>query len=223
VTAAVDLSGMVGVSDVAYRSICEFAVGDTGRQLVLTACAVLANEDGTGIYDMPDEVLAAVGNISVQLTKRSLRWLLENGYLRKRGADSAIYDVALSEAVREEWRQSAGGPSELPIRYRPNGPDGSWVGGHPFMPGWEAMPMPQPGDYVVYFLFDHAGDICYVGKSKNFRSRVGTHAHNKTFESWLALPVSGQQEALTFETRYRNKYRPYLNIAGMQSTGEADE
>jgi hypothetical protein len=214
---------MEAVSDVALKHAWGFDAGDTGRQIILVSVALFANEDGTGRYDMPDGLLADKCNMPMPRLRRDLRWLLENGYLRRRSADSHVYDIPLSESSRQEWRQAAAGPDGPPVRYRPNGPDGSWVGGHPSRPGWEAAPTPQPGDYVVYFLFDHAGDICYVGKSKNFRSRVGDHARDKTFESWLALPVSGQQEAFAFETRYRHEYRPYLNIAGMKPTGEADE
>jgi hypothetical protein len=187
---------MEAISDVAMRRAWKLDTGDTGRQVILVSIALFANEDGTGRYDMPDDLLADKCNMPVQRLKRNLRWLLENGYLRKRSPGSLVYDVPLSESVRQEWREAAAGLSELPARYRPNGPNSSWVGGHPSMPDWAATPTPRPGDYVVYFLFDHAGDI---------------------------LPVPGQRKAFALEARYIREHRPYLNVAGVEPMGEAHE
>ncbi len=60
---------------------------------------------------------------------------------------------------------------------------------------WSTLP-PSPG---VYRMFDHKGDVLYVGKAKNLKARVGSYARGQAHSNRIARMIS-QTAAMEFVT-----------------------
>lgn len=78
-----------------------------------------------------------------------------------------------------------------------------------------------PSEPGVYFLKNKRGEIFYIGKANNLRSRVQTHANNKqrtiNSEQWQIYSVewircANEIEVLIKEAEYIKHYDPKLNI-----------
>ncbi len=76
-----------------------------------------------------------------------------------------------------------------------------------------------PRDCGVYFLLNKKGDIFYIGKSNNLRSRVSTHAKPKDnvfkgsekIENIEWIKTANEVEALLREREYIQRFQPKLN------------
>jgi GIY-YIG catalytic domain len=84
-----------------------------------------------------------------------------------------------------------------------------WSGEFPF----DEIEATPPNDFsVVYVLFDQGNQPCYVGSTKNFRSRVRRHAKDgKCFAHWTAYPCGSRESAYQLEERLLRERLPYLN------------
>ena len=115
------------------------------------------------------------------------------------------------EHVPVTWRQmiQAERRRHLEALHAPNGPEGSWIGPWPL---GDADPRPKGGQSVVYVLFDADNEPCYVGSTKNFRSRLGQHAKDgKEFARWQAHPCHDREHAYALEDRLLRERLPRLN------------
>jgi excinuclease UvrABC nuclease subunit len=63
----------------------------------------------------------------------------------------------------------------------------------------------------VYFLIKD-GEIVYIGKSVNLRSRLNTHRREKDFDSVYVLECEGDFPLFMNEYNHIRKFRPVLNI-----------
>jgi GIY-YIG catalytic domain len=135
-----------------------------------------------GVKDLEDAYFAYR---SVAAPKFSLRW-------------DAIVPVT-SSTIQIRTRHGAG---------RPNGPNGTWRGECPLDP-W--APAPIAGVSVVYILFDLKNVPCYVGSSKNLRSRLKRHARDKEFGTRQAFACKDREAAYELEVRLLGERKPYLN------------
>ncbi len=94
-------------------------------------------------------------------------------------------------------------------RWRPDGPEGTWVGTWPIGP---TDKVPIGGQSVVYVLFDPENEPCYVGSSKRLRTRLKRHAADgKVFVNWQAYPCRDRQHAYEVEDRVLKEYKPRMN------------
>lgn len=85
----------------------------------------------------------------------------------------------------------------------------SWVGSYPFPAG---EPRPGSGICVVYVLFDHGNQPCYVGSTSAFRERLWGHrTDGKNFVRWQAHRCRDREHAYEVETQFLQQYKPYLN------------
>lgn len=124
----------------------------------------------------------------------------------------------LFEAVKaariplSKWDQHVGVPwRKMPylVLYRPNGPEGSWVGTWPLTP---SAPRPTDGKPVVYVLYDASNEPCYVGSTAHFAIRLGAHAKDgKAFVRWQAHPCRDREDAYALEDRLLRERLPQLN------------
>ncbi len=90
-------------------------------------------------------------------------------------------------------------------------------GGHPSL--WSTLP-PSPG---VYRMFDHKGDVLYVGKAKNLKARVGSYARGQAHSNRIARMISQtaamefvttatETEALLLEANLIKQLKPRFNV-----------
>lgn len=95
------------------------------------------------------------------------------------------------------------------FRWKPNGPNGTFVGEWPLHPRAVA---PRGGKSVVYVLFDASNEPCYVGSSCNLRQRLKAHARDgKVFTSWQAYPCRDREHAYELEVQLLRERMPRLN------------
>lgn len=84
---------------------------------------------------------------------------------------------------------------------------------------WATLPL-KPG---VYRMFDAAGDVLYVGKAKNLKSRVGAYARGQGHSNRIARMISEtaamefvttatETEALLLETNLIKQLKPRYNV-----------
>lgn len=107
-----------------------------------------------------------------------------------------------AEQIAHRARQSISNP-----RWQPNGPEGSWAGDYPIGNGSR----PPDGQNVVYVLFDAQNTPCYVGSTKDFKTRLKVHARTKKFVRWAAYPCADREAAYLLEERLLAEHKPYLN------------
>jgi hypothetical protein len=75
--------------------------------------------------------------------------------------------------------------------------DGNWYGVWPIPRG---VSVPQPGQAVVYYLFDGEDICCYIGSSGDLRQRLKWHkSDGKIFERWEAEPFASRAAAYEAE------------------------
>jgi len=94
-------------------------------------------------------------------------------------------------------------------RWKPNGPEGTWVGVWPIAVDDAA---PIGGTAVVYILFDATNEPCYVGSTGNLRTRLKQHSRaGKQFSTWQAYLCSDREAAYQLEERLLAERFPRLN------------
>ena len=76
-----------------------------------------------------------------------------------------------------------------------------------------ATPQAAPTSPGVYFLI-RRGRIMYVGQSINPLCRLGQHAAERNFDSFVVLPCK-QEDLSTIEGGYILKFRPPWNKSGL--------
>lgn len=62
----------------------------------------------------------------------------------------------------------------------------------------------------IYFLL-HAGEIVYVGQSKNVLGRFNEHILIKTFDSYFVLELEDDEDLLAAEMHFIEKFKPKYN------------
>lgn len=82
--------------------------------------------------------------------------------------------------------------------------------------GYWANVYPSPGEYpphaVAYLLFDHAGEVIYVGSSGSLSQRLRTHwREGKRFVRWQAWYAPDRKAAYDLEDRLLKAHLPVLN------------
>lgn len=83
-----------------------------------------------------------------------------------------------------------------------------------------ANSMSVPDTSGVYFLI-RDGAIVYVGQSNNVYSRVRSHKKDKTFDR-IAVIECKEKELLHLEKLYIKKFKPILNVVGIDRILEAE-
>ncbi|WP_182177958.1 excinuclease ABC subunit UvrC [Methylobacterium radiotolerans] len=84
---------------------------------------------------------------------------------------------------------------------------------------WSTLPS-SPG---VYRMFDHRGDVLYVGKAKNLKARVGSYARGQAHSNRIARMISQtaamefvttatETEALLLEANLIKQLKPRFNV-----------
>ncbi|HEX8416568.1 MAG TPA: excinuclease ABC subunit UvrC [Methylobacterium sp.] len=84
---------------------------------------------------------------------------------------------------------------------------------------WTTLPT-SPG---VYRMFDHKGDVLYVGKAKNLKARVGSYARGQAHSNRIARMISQtaamefvttatETEALLLEANLIKQLKPRFNV-----------
>ncbi|MDP4005950.1 excinuclease ABC subunit UvrC [Methylobacterium sp. NEAU K] len=84
---------------------------------------------------------------------------------------------------------------------------------------WSTLPA-SPG---VYRMFDHRGDVLYVGKAKNLKARVGSYARGQAHSNRIARMISQtaamefvttatETEALLLEANLIKQLKPRFNV-----------
>ena len=84
---------------------------------------------------------------------------------------------------------------------------------------WSTLP-PSPG---VYRMFDHRGDVLYVGKAKNLKARVSTYARGQGHSNRIVRMISQtaamefvttatETEALLLEANLIKQLKPRFNV-----------
>ncbi|MCJ2086833.1 excinuclease ABC subunit UvrC [Methylobacterium sp. E-005] len=84
---------------------------------------------------------------------------------------------------------------------------------------WSTLPL-SPG---VYRMFDHRGDVLYVGKAKNLKARVGSYARGQAHSNRIARMISQtaamefvttatETEALLLEANLIKQLKPRFNV-----------
>ncbi len=84
---------------------------------------------------------------------------------------------------------------------------------------WNTLPV-SPG---VYRMFDHKGDVLYVGKAKNLKARVGSYARGQAHSNRIARMISQtaamefvttatETEALLLEANLIKQLKPRFNV-----------
>lgn len=88
--------------------------------------------------------------------------------------------------------------------------DGRWYGRWPLVRG---MSVPEPGQAVLYYLYDGNDVCCYIGSSGNLKTRLKNHwSTGKIFEKWMAEPHSSREAAYVAEdVLLRSIPLPYYN------------
>lgn len=121
-----------------------------------------------------------------------------------------------------EW-QAVGLPGPQWIRAvlasEPNAPAGSWQGTGAY--ATPDNPMPPNGRSVVYVLYDHDNQPCYLGSSEQFRTRLRVHIKDgKPVKSWSAFPCRDRDDAYRLEFELLQSHKPYLNSQTRDSRWE---
>lgn len=83
-----------------------------------------------------------------------------------------------------------------------------WRGSWPLKEGTE---YPGKGASVVYFLYDAADALAYVGSTGAFIRRMEAHAKDKVWVRWEALKCRSRDDAYRLEEAEIADRRPYLN------------
>ncbi|GAB6844712.1 excinuclease ABC subunit UvrC [Methylorubrum rhodinum] len=84
---------------------------------------------------------------------------------------------------------------------------------------WSTLPT-SPG---VYRMFDHKGDVLYVGKAKNLKARVGSYARGQAHSNRIArmiaqtaamefVTTATETEALLLEANLIKQLKPRFNV-----------
>ncbi|WP_091950843.1 excinuclease ABC subunit UvrC [Methylorubrum salsuginis] len=84
---------------------------------------------------------------------------------------------------------------------------------------WSTLPS-SPG---VYRMFDHKGDVLYVGKAKNLKARVGSYARGQAHSNRIArmiaqtaamefVTTATETEALLLEANLIKQLKPRFNV-----------
>ena len=84
---------------------------------------------------------------------------------------------------------------------------------------WSTLPA-SPG---VYRMFDHKGDVLYVGKAKNLKARVGSYARGQAHSNRIArmiaqtaamefVTTATETEALLLEANLIKQLKPRFNV-----------
>ena len=80
-----------------------------------------------------------------------------------------------------------------------------------------------PGSPGVYRMFDHKGDVLYVGKAKNLKARVGSYARGQAHSNRIArmiaqtaamefVTTATETEALLLEANLIKQLKPRFNV-----------
>lgn len=143
------------------------------------------------------------------------RWVFE---LAQRGLILTVGEylahlLGLRDAEeRETDRQTA---AAAKLRDRPSYTGDEWFGVWPVTPDAVVPPKGQP---VVYFAWDKNGEIAYVGSTKDFPSRMRTHAEARkslTWCRWTAKGCADRRAAYTLEREDIDRLRPPQNGPGL--------
>lgn len=93
-------------------------------------------------------------------------------------------------------------------RFECNAGKGVWRGSSPLGLKDQA---PRKGVFIVYILFDHDANPCYVGSTGDFRTRLKAHRRDKPVRWWTAYECPDRQGAYAMEKRLLQEHMPYLN------------
>jgi hypothetical protein len=139
----------------------------------------------------------AAGQLDLDGVHRLHLWFKEFGMPRRSSRWNAAFGAV-------QWNRVEG-----LLRWRPNGPEGTWIGANP-LAGSECAP--PPGTAVVYVLFDEANEPCYVGSTGDLRARLKAHATDgKQFARWQAYGCESREAAFELEDRLLAERFPRLN------------
>lgn len=89
--------------------------------------------------------------------------------------------------------------------------DGRWSGDWPVT---RRCSLPARGVPVVYFQYDSAGQIAYIGSTKDFAKRMANHAdhpRSAVWARWEARECAARDEAYAIESREIEGQKPYQN------------
>ena len=99
----------------------ETRTGNSTRKLILAAFADYASADGTSAYPSLETIADRV-ECSVRTVQRQLQTLLADGFMRPGDQElvahiradkrPVVYDLAMSDLVRQQWRNQAQGGSD---------------------------------------------------------------------------------------------------------------
>jgi len=109
---------------------------------------------------------------------------------------------------READRRAA---AEAKRRERASYTGEEWSGSWPVT---SAAAIPAKDQSVVYFAWDKAGDIAYVGSTKHFANRMAQHAEARrsmTWHRWTAKGCPDRQAAYTLERDDIDRLNPPQN------------
>lgn len=87
-------------------------------------------------------------------------------------------------------------------------------GTFPLVP-WSRRELTQMRSEWVYVIRDRAGEVVYVGVTKNLRSRIKVHSRltdDRGYGSWSAEAWPTRAEAEAEEVRLTRRHRPKHNI-----------
>ncbi|MBP1182379.1 excinuclease ABC subunit UvrC [Methylobacterium sp. PvR107] len=124
------------------------------------------------------------------------------------------------DAERDETADEAGLPAdaspEIDFDFEPGAVQ---AGTEVIRRFWSTLPS-SPG---VYRMFDHRGDVLYVGKAKNLKARVGSYARGQAHSNRIARMISQtaamefvttatETEALLLEANLIKQLKPRFNV-----------
>jgi excinuclease UvrABC nuclease subunit len=78
----------------------------------------------------------------------------------------------------------------------------------------------------VYLIYDENLELCYVGKSKDIRSRIFSHLNEYTVYhqippdkeyTFSIVPIKDELERISIEAIYINHYKPRYNLHPVKS------
>lgn len=148
---------------------------------------------------------------------------------RQRGKANPRRDLPPGDVPPEEWADETGqaeaeagegdGAEPLDLTDEPVQP-GRLRSGIEVIAGFVKTLPPRPG---VYRMFDHAGDVLYVGKAKNLKARVSAYARGQAHTNRVArmiaetatmefVTTNTETEALLLEANLIKQLRPRYNV-----------
>lgn len=98
------------------------------------------------------------------------------------------------------------------IKYGKNCSCSTWGGPKHWCGEVSKRDQPNPNkENVVYVLFDEEGNLCYIGSTGDFPTRIREHMKTKSFTRWTAYECETREGAYELEDKLIKSHKPYLN------------